>query len=337
MQVGVVGLGAVGTRVARHLAAIAEVESVTIVHRAPEKVVRVTEGLGAKVTVLQGGPTQLPAGQDAVVLTTPAHVVEACQRALRLGSHVICSTDDPDTVSQLLDLDAQARHLGLVVAAGVAMAPGLSCVLARFAASKLDRLDEVHIASFGTGGPACARRHHAALSGSSMDWYDNKWRKAPGGSGRELVWFPDPVGGSDCYRAVSAAPTLLVREMPTATRVTARINATRRDRLTSWLPMLRSPHPEGMVGAVRVEVRGVLDHRAETMVVGASGRPGMLAGATAAFAAYWAAGGRMARAGAGGLAGLVENPGEFLRDLSEHGVATSVFEGKGAGHVGAGL
>ena len=39
-------------------------------------------------------------------------------------------------------------------------------------------------------------------------------------------------------------------------RVTARVAASRRDRLTARLPMLRPPHPEGLIGAVRVEVRG---------------------------------------------------------------------------------
>lgn len=336
MRVAVVGLGAVGTRVARHLVALPSVESVTVVHRSPEKVVRVSEGLGVKVTVLEGGPSDLPPDHDAVVLTAPAEVADAAKRALRLGSHVVSTCDEPEVVRQLLALDAQARQSGLMVAAGVALAPGLSCVLSRFAASKLDRVDEVHVASFGTAGPACARRHHAAMSTAALDWHDGRWRRQPGGTGRGLVWFPDPIGGTDCYRAGSAAPALLLEVFPDARRVTARVNATRRDRLTSWLPMLRAPHPEGRVGAVRVELRGAYAGRAETVVIAASGRPGMLAGATAAFAASWAASGVMARTGAGGLGRFVDEPGQFLRDLSEHGVATSVFEGKGPGHLGAG-
>jgi len=39
-------------------------------------------------------------------------------------------------------------------------------------------------------------------------------------------------------------------------RLSARMSANRRDRLTARLPMLSPPHREGGVGAVRVEVRG---------------------------------------------------------------------------------
>jgi hypothetical protein len=90
--------------------------------------------------------------------------------------------------------------------------------------------------------------------------------------------------------------------------------------------MLRPPHPEGTVGAVRVEVRGLRGGAAETVVVGAGGRPALLAGAVAAAMAARAASGQL-RAGAGGLASLVESPGEVLADLSERGVRLVTFEG----------
>ena len=89
------------------------------------------------------------------------------------------------------------------------MAPGLSCVLAAHLRNHLDRVDEVHVASVGTGGPACARRHHAALTAAAVDWEEGEWRRRRGGSGRELVWFPEPVGGADCYRAGLADPLLV--------------------------------------------------------------------------------------------------------------------------------
>jgi hypothetical protein len=77
-----------------------------------------------------------------------------------------------------------------------------------------------------------------------------------GGSGRELCWFPEPIGAKDCYRARIAAPVLLHEVFPDVARISARRSARRRDRLTAWLPMLRPPHVEGATGALRVEVRG---------------------------------------------------------------------------------
>jgi hypothetical protein len=207
------------------------------------------------------------------------------------------------------------------------MAPGLSCVLAAHLRGQFDRVDEVHVASVGTGGPACARRHHAALASMAVDWEDGDWRRRPGGSGRELIWFPEPVGGADCYRAGLSDSLLLVPAFPGCRRVTSRLEATRRDRLTSWLPMLRPPHPEGLIGAVRVEVRGWFDGRAETKILGVAITPSVAAGAVAARAALWAVEGRLARPGAAGLAVLVETPGTFLRELSTAGVTVSAFQG----------
>src|SRR3546814_1708122 len=103
------------------------------------------------------------------------------------------------------------------------------------------------------------------------------------GSGRELCWFPDPIGAEDCYRAELPDAVLLVPHFPLVDRVTARLSATRRDRITAHLPMLRKPHPEGLVGAVRVEVRGRRDGVQDVNVLGAPDRPAVASGAVAAL------------------------------------------------------
>jgi hypothetical protein len=254
-------------------------------------------------------------------------VRRAVEAALRNRSHVVCVADEPSDVRSLLAFDGLARARRRTVVIGAAMAPGLSCVLAAYLRRHLDRVDEVHVASVGTGGPACARHHHAALAALAVDWEDGEWRRRAGGSGRELVWFPEPVGGADCYRAGLPDPLLLVPAFPGCRRVTSRLEATRRDRLTSWLPMLRPPHPEGLIGAVRVEVRGWLDGRAETKILGVAVAPAVAAGAVAARAALWAGGGLLARHGAAGLAELVKEPGQFLRQLGEAGITVTEFQG----------
>ncbi|HMC39149.1 MAG TPA: hypothetical protein VKI19_05765, partial [Acidimicrobiales bacterium] len=264
---------------------------------------------------------------DVTVVAEPAAVRRAVTAALEAGSHVVSPVDDPIDVRHLMELDQRARSAGRSVAIATAMAPGLSCVLARRLATGFESVDEVHIASLGTGGPACARRHHAALAGIALDWADGAWRRRAGGSGRELVWFPEPVGGADCYRAALADPLLLAPAFPGARRITARFAATRRDRLTSWLPMLRPPHPEGLVGGVRVEVRGWIADRPETRIIGTASQPAVAAAAVTAAAVKWAGSGRMARSGAAGLAELIGDPGAFLQDLARRGLSMAAFEG----------
>ena len=326
MRAVLVGLGAVGTRVAHTLAVAADVESLVMLHRDPRRAAPELLELGPPVELRRGAVDDvLPA--DVTVIAAATGARRAAEAALRNDSHVVCVADEPSEVRALLGLDSLARSRRRTLVIGAAMAPGLSCVLATQLRGRLDRVDEVHVASVGTGGPACARRHHAALTAMAVDWEDGEWRRRPGGSGRELVWFPEPVGGADCYRAGVADPLLLVPAFPDCRRVTSRLEATRRDRLTSWMPMLRQPHPEGLIGAVRVEVRGWLDGRAETKILGVATAPAVAAGAVAAQAALWAAAGRLARPGAAGLAELVDAPGAFLRELSGAGVTVTAFHG----------
>ena len=105
---------------------------------------------------------------------------------------------------------------GLVVGAG--MSPGLTGLLARSLAPQVPVLEEIHIAVHGTGGPACAHQHHSSLGQPGLAWHDGAWLERPGGSGRELCWFPEPVGARDCYRAALADPRALHRCFPAATR-----------------------------------------------------------------------------------------------------------------------
>jgi hypothetical protein len=135
------------------------------------------------------------------------------------------------------------------------------------------------------------------------------------------------VGGADCYRAALADPVLLHDAFPQAERITARMAATRRDRFTARLPMLRRPHPEGLVGAVRVEVRGRIGGRYDTHVLGVLDRPAVAAGAVAAVAAIRLGQGDLGLGpGSHGL-GAISDPAGFLHRLAARGVRAAAFGG----------
>jgi saccharopine dehydrogenase-like NADP-dependent oxidoreductase len=322
----VVGAGAVGSRAARQLHATEGLEGLVLIDTVRSRADAVAAAMGDPTTVAAWGPDALDAA-DVVVLTSPGGHRAAAEAALERGAHVVSVADGIDEVRSLLDLDAEARERALVVAVGAAFGPGLSCVLARHAAAGFDVVEEIHVARAGTGGPACARQHHDALTAEALDWRDGAWRRRSGGSGRELCWFPDPIGGLDCYRGGLPDALTLVGAFPGVRRVTARVAASRRDRLTAHLPMLRRPHPEGVVGAVRAEVRGRRGTSSDVRVLGAIDRPAVAAGAVAAVTAAWAADGRLRRSGAGGLADLVDDAVPFLHELARRGVRAAVFDG----------
>jgi saccharopine dehydrogenase-like NADP-dependent oxidoreductase len=324
VRVLVCGAGAVGARAARYLIAEGDTEAVLVADPDRKRRSSVVDSLGPRAEAVDEIE---PAAADLVVVAAPSvRHVEVAKRALAARRHVVSMADSVATVEGLLDLHAEATERGVVVAVGAGFAPGLSCVLARHASDGFDVVDEIHVAHHGTAGPACARQHHAALRGVGLDWRDHTWRRRPPGSGRELSFFPDPIGGADCYRAGLPDALLLVPAFPGVSRVTARLAATRRDRLTAGLPMLRRPHAEGRIGGLRVEVRGRRGRVRDTVVLGAVDRPAVAAGTVAAITARWIAAGRTLRTGAGGLASLVE-PLPFLHELSRAGVRAAVFEG----------
>lgn len=328
MRVAVIGAGAVGARAARQLLGFDEVAEVIVSDVEDERRDAVVSSLGERAT--SAASTGVP-DADLVLLASPSGTHGAlAASAIRAGQHVVSVSDSCEDVEALLDLDHEATERGVSLVIGAGFSPGLSCVLARHAAAGFESVDELHIARVGTGGPACARQHHEALAGWALDWRDGGWVRRRGGSGRELCWFPDPIGGRDCYRAALPDALLLVPAFPQVERVTVRLAANRRDRLTARFPMLRPPHPEGGPGALRVEVRGRRGVGRETRVLGAMDRPAVAAGAVAALAAMRVAGGDVSRRGAAGLASIIE-PLPFLRDLRERGVRAAAFEGANAG------
>ena len=324
----VVGAGATGTRVARQLVRTSPDCSVVLVDDSPGAAESASHTLGPKVSV---AGEMLPK-VDAVVLATRAgsHAALA-QQHLATVPIIVSVGDSIDDVRDLLDLDDQARANGCRVVVGAGMMPGLSDVLAAHGRRWFDSVREIHVSKFGTGGPDCAKQHHRALKGLCFDWREDQWQRRPGGSGRELAWFPAPVEAADCYRAALGDPLLLVRQFPNAQRITARMAATRRDRLTMQLPMLRSPHPEGLLGAIRVELRGLRDGAQLELVLGSSERPAVVAGAVAAGAVEslltsTATLSTEADFGARGLAEWV-HPLQFLHALTNRGVRSQIFVG----------
>ena len=281
MSVAVVGLGVVGARVARQLTS----SSIPVlVHDRRPDVQEVT-AQALKARPIDSAIDVRPDETSVVVLAMPSQQSSLTRRLVERGVSVVCTSDDVDDVRDLLELDAVARANGVSIVVGAAASPGLSGLLVAELASRVDVIDEIHVGVHGTGGPACARQHHRALAGDAPGWHDGQWITRPGGSGRELLWFPEPIGSRDCYRAELADPLTLQRAFPSATRISARVSATRRDRLTARLPMMSPPHAEGGLGGVRVEIRGSRGGERRTEVAGTAERTGIISGAVACAAA----------------------------------------------------
>ena len=332
-KIAVIGGGILGTRITRELltptaSGVDPTTGVVLVTRRPDRVAVLQGSFGSSATVLgapHGAPDLDPDVSTVVLARAAGEQLADAREHLGAGRHVVATTDDPDEVGEMLALGPVARAAGVTLVVGAAMAPGLSCLLVDHASALLDRVDEIHVARHGAAGPGCARQRLRALRGSAVDWRDGEWVKRPGFSGRELCWFPDPIGARDCYRAALADPQLLVPAFPGVSRVTARLAANRRDRALAPFPVLWPPPVEGGLGAVRVELRGEVAGERRIVIYGVLDRPAIAASATAAVTALRVAPGSC-EPGATGLAGLgATRP--ILLELARRGVRAAVFEG----------
>lgn len=265
-RIALVGTGVTGDRIAKRLDVL-------------------MPGCTVVVCVPRGELTEA-ADCDVAILAHGGHQVRSVSKLVSMGVPVVSTSENVDDVQALVALHDVAAQQDVPVVVGAGMSPGLTGLLARYLVSQLDHCEEIHIAVHGTAGPACARQHHRALAGHAIGLHDGEQITRRAGSGRELCWFPEPVGAYDCYRAEMASPMLLHDLFPNVERLSARMSANRRDRLTARLPMLSRPHPEGGIGAVRVEVRGAdaLGQRS-TLIAGVAELVATCAAATAvAFA-----------------------------------------------------
>ena len=323
----VVGVGATGLRAARQMSNSQIFDEIVIVGRDLAATQRSADESFDENVKASNWRRELLDDANVLVLALPDNHRRYAEFALERSVPVVSCSDSVREVSSLLALDSEAIERGLTVIVGAAFAPGLSCILAKHVASEFTSVDEIHIAKFGTGGPACARQHHEALVRVAIDFRDGAWRRRRAGSGRELAYFPDPVGAHDCYRAEAPDALLLEPVFAGVNRITARLAATRRDRFTAHLPMLRKPHPEGTIGAIRVEVRGQRSGSHDVVTVGSIDRPGVAAGAVSGLTAIKLASRETQKPGVQGLASVVDEPAAWLSELAERGIKCAKFEG----------
>jgi hypothetical protein len=345
------GAGAVGRRAARQLAESDGVERILIADRAAAVADEAAAAMGPRAEAVDWSPDRpLPGGITVVASAVGGGAERAVfERALEAGVPAAGCADDAGTVRNLLDLDDAAREAGVTLAVGCGLAPGLADVLARHAADALETVDEIHVARAGSAGPACRSSVDRSAHGLVLEWRDGAWARHRAGSGRQLVWFPSPVGGLDCHRAGSGQAALLVDAFPGLARASMRIASPLGPgrqfpgvRMLGHIPTVsavltggasaRRREPEGDWGAVWVEVRGRRGRSEEILVYGAVDRMAFAAGAVLGVTALWLAGlgaAPVTTTGAHGLAALVD-PVPFLGELARRGVKAAAFEGASA-------
>lgn len=187
-----------------------------------EQAARVAASLGDAASVVQvdvEDPESLVAamsGCDVVLSATfMRHNVPVTRAAIRAGVHLVdLGAYWRDTADQLA-LDDGAREAGCRVVCGCGVAPGLTNVLARHAADRLDEVRSVRFWSYITHplwtSPGIVYTRFDASVGTALVLREGRHVELPCFGEEELVGFPPPYGQQLVHLVPHPEPLTLPR------------------------------------------------------------------------------------------------------------------------------
>jgi len=142
--------------------------------------------------------------------------IPTMKAAIEARVHYLDIMDDYDTTQAAFDLDKTAKDAGVAVCIGYGSSPGFGNIVARYAANKLDRVEEIRLlwgyAMNDPAGPSVLAHMFHALRGDVPQFLDGKLVYIPGGSGgEEVVDFGEKYGKCPVYYLGHPEPITMPR------------------------------------------------------------------------------------------------------------------------------
>jgi saccharopine dehydrogenase-like NADP-dependent oxidoreductase len=141
--------------------------------------------------------------------------VRVAKAAIGAGVPMVDVSDDWAATLELLDLHGEAVKAGITVVLGLGASPGVTNILAREGADKLDRVDEVHTSwimrGSDAGGPALAEHLLFSLPHKAFVFEDGAMREVrPFVDGAEVIDYPG-LGPVEVFHIGHPEPLTLSR------------------------------------------------------------------------------------------------------------------------------
>ncbi|MGQ9722063.1 MAG: saccharopine dehydrogenase NADP-binding domain-containing protein [Candidatus Jordarchaeum sp.] len=185
------------------------------------------------------------------------YCVKVVEAAIEAKVNLVDICDDFDAAEEAFKHDPQAKKAGITACIGCGASPGLSNMTAKYAATKMDRVDDILIAWAvsvrDTGGPAANYHILHSLSGKVPTYRNGKVKYIEAGSEKETVKFLDPIGEVEVYSFGHSEPLTLPRYIQGVRNVSIK-GAT----LPVWLDeVFRRLSRSGFASKQPVSVKGV--------------------------------------------------------------------------------
>ncbi len=178
---------------------------------APERVVRVDVDDAASLAAALDG------AEVALNATYMRHNVPVTDAAIAAGAHLVdLGSYYPETLQQL-DRHAAAERAGCRIVPGCGVAPGLTNILARLGADRLDAVESVRIYSYITHplwtSPGIVVTRFDASSGTSLVYEGGRLVERASFGDPQRIVFPDPYGEQEVHLVPHPEPVTLPRSI----------------------------------------------------------------------------------------------------------------------------
>lgn len=217
------GAGHMGEEIVNQLIARSDVQ-ITVADAAADKLAKLAEGFGSKVDTAvinvddsNGLISQMKKADVVVSAVGPyyKYATKIIEASIAARVNMVDIDDDFDATLASLKIDARAKKAGVTVVVGCGASPGVTNIMARYGADKLDKVDEIRLywaeSATDPAGPAAMIHWFHITSGEVPMYINGDWVNVKGLSGAEVVEFMPPLGKlAVCYTG-HAEPVSLPR------------------------------------------------------------------------------------------------------------------------------
>jgi lysine 6-dehydrogenase len=142
-------------------------------------------------------------------------LVKLMRAAIEARTNYIDIMDDYDTTIEAFDLDEEAKAAGVSICIGFGSSPGFNNIIVKYAADKLDQVEEADILWLytlnDTGGAGVVAHMFHALEGDVPQYLNGELTFVPAGTGIEEVEFVEPFGRCPVYYVGHPEPVTIPR------------------------------------------------------------------------------------------------------------------------------
>jgi len=217
------GAGHMGEEIVNQLISRSDVQ-ITVCDAAANKLAKLASGLGSRVDTAvidvddaNGLISQMKKADVVVSAVGPyyKYATKIIEASIAARINMVDINDDFDATLASLKLDDKAKKAGVTAIVGCGASPGVTNILAKYGADKLDKVEEIRIywaeSATDPAGPAAMIHWFHITSGAVPMYINGDWVDVKGLSGPEVVEFMPPLGLLEVCYTGHAEPVSLPR------------------------------------------------------------------------------------------------------------------------------